>query len=135
MPGPARRWAGRPPPKPSTSSYCYSNKAVLRRPLEPGHVTPDEMAHPLPVAFGERTVQLQLMPAGLDDVSRYRGIAAPQLAERIPGVRDHCEDQHRRQQQDRDRCQEATDSEARHANSQRGLSEGTTTSPGITKTN
>src|SRR4029453_18421274 len=36
MPGPARHWAGRPPPKPSTSSYCCSNKAVLRRPLEPG---------------------------------------------------------------------------------------------------
>src|SRR5512132_1561271 len=39
MPGPARRWAGRPPPKPSTSSYCYSNKAVLPRPLEPGQYT------------------------------------------------------------------------------------------------
>src|ERR671912_951539 len=36
MPGPARRWAGSPPPKPSTSSYCCSNRAVLRRPLEPG---------------------------------------------------------------------------------------------------
>src|SRR4030095_5814859 len=36
MPGPARHWAGRPPPKPSTSSYCCANKAVLRRPLEPG---------------------------------------------------------------------------------------------------
>ena len=36
MPGPARHWAGRPPPKPSTSSYCCANKAVLPRPLEPG---------------------------------------------------------------------------------------------------
>src|SRR4029450_1606316 len=39
MPGPARRWAGRPPPKPSTSSYCCSNKAVLPRPLEPKQYT------------------------------------------------------------------------------------------------
>src|ERR671910_1361977 len=44
MPGPARRWAGRPPPKPSTSSYCYSNKAVLRRPLEPKQYTSGDYA-------------------------------------------------------------------------------------------
>src|SRR5215208_4273757 len=47
MPGPARRWAGRPPPKPSTSSYCYSNKAVLRRPLEPGQYTSFAYGHRL----------------------------------------------------------------------------------------
>ena len=34
--GPARPSAGRHPPKPSTSSYCRSNKPVLRRPIEPG---------------------------------------------------------------------------------------------------
>src|SRR5918994_3355748 len=44
MPGPARRWAGRPPPKPSTSSYCCSNKAVLRRPLEPKQYTSGDYA-------------------------------------------------------------------------------------------
>src|SRR5215218_4778050 len=44
MPGPARRWAGRPPPKPSTSSYCCSNEAVLRRPLEPGQYTSGDYA-------------------------------------------------------------------------------------------
>ena len=46
---PARPSAGRPPPRPSTNTYTLSNKAVLRRPLEPGlaaavgveHHTPD----------------------------------------------------------------------------------------------
>src|SRR4030095_1332259 len=44
MPGPARHWAGRPPPKPSTSSYCCSNKAVLRRTLAPGQYTSGDYA-------------------------------------------------------------------------------------------
>ena len=33
---PAKPSTGRPPPKPSTNTYTLSNKAVLRRPLEPG---------------------------------------------------------------------------------------------------
>jgi len=33
--GRGRHSAGRHPPKPSTSSYCPSNKSVLRRPVEP----------------------------------------------------------------------------------------------------
>jgi hypothetical protein len=32
---PAKHWAGKPRPKPSTSSYNQFTKAVLRRPLEP----------------------------------------------------------------------------------------------------
>src|SRR5919108_2771171 len=55
MPGPARHWAGRPPPKPSTSSYCCSNKAVLRRPLEPGQFTS--------WAFSQRAKDSGLVPS------------------------------------------------------------------------
>src|ERR671922_1740882 len=55
MPGPARRWAGRPPPKPSTSSYCYSNRAVLRRPLEPGQYAS--------LAFGRRCRETGITPS------------------------------------------------------------------------
>ena len=33
---PAKPSAGRPPPRPSTNTYTPSNKALLRRPLEPG---------------------------------------------------------------------------------------------------
>jgi transposase InsO family protein len=36
---PAKRSAGRPRPRPSTSSYTPASKAVLRRPLEPGEYT------------------------------------------------------------------------------------------------
>jgi putative transposase len=35
-PDPARPSDGRPPPKPSTSNYCCSNKPVLQRLVEPG---------------------------------------------------------------------------------------------------
>ena len=36
MNDPARPSIGKPPPKPSTSTYAPSNKAVLQRLLEPG---------------------------------------------------------------------------------------------------
>jgi transposase, IS30 family len=36
---PRKTLSWKTPPKPSTSSYCYSNKAVLPRPLEPGQYT------------------------------------------------------------------------------------------------
>ena len=37
--GPERFLAGRPPPKPSTSSYCRPTKQVLQRLVEPGQYT------------------------------------------------------------------------------------------------
>ena len=47
--------AGRPPPKQSTSTYCLSNKAVLRRPLEPGQFTS--------WAFTRRAIDSGLLPS------------------------------------------------------------------------
>ena len=107
--------------------------------VQPGvrfaHVTPDEVADPLPVAFWEGTVQLQLVSARLDDVGRYRWVAAVQVAQRISGVRHHREHQHRRQQQDRDQGQKATDDEERHWNSSVTSSEGAAAAQGTRKTN
>lgn len=54
-PDPAKPSAGEHPPKPSTSFYAHSNKAVLQRPLEPAQYTS--------WAFTRRAHQSGLVPS------------------------------------------------------------------------
>jgi hypothetical protein len=66
---PARPSAGEPQPKPSTITYAHSNKAVLRRPLEPGFGAAvgveDRAVHRCPAAGGHRSSQRIADQAGV----------------------------------------------------------------------
>ena len=53
---PAKPSTGRPPPRPSTTSYTPSNKAVLQRPLEPGQYLSIRYTNRLTVAGIEPSV-------------------------------------------------------------------------------
>ena len=54
-PGPVRASIGRHLPKPSTSTYCCSNKPVLHRLVEPGQFTS--------IRYGERLAEIGAVPS------------------------------------------------------------------------